>query len=65
MTDPQEINAQEVDFEAYSFVTLARIYDLLCVIARAVDINGAEQVLDAHERGLLLGAPPALDMSEQ
>jgi hypothetical protein len=65
MGEPQEINAQEVDFDSYSFVTLARIYDLLAVIARAVSPQEAETVLDAHERGLLVGAPPALDMREE
>ena len=63
--ETQEIDAGDFDFEGASFVTLARIYDLLCVIARAIDKDSAEEVLDAHERGLLLGAPPALDMTGQ
>jgi len=49
--------------ETASFITLARIYDLLAVIARAVSPEEAKAVLDAHEQGILIGSPPAIDMA--
>lgn len=52
------------DMETASFITLARIYDLLAVIARAVSPEEAKAVLNAHEQGILIGSPPALDMQE-
>jgi hypothetical protein len=53
------------DMETASFITLARIYDLLAVIARAVSPEEAKAILDAHEQGILIGSPPALDMREE
>jgi len=51
------------DMETASFITLARIYDLLAVISRAVSPEEAKAVLDAHEQGILIGSPPAIDMA--
>lgn len=57
-----EVNASEFDYEAASFVTLARIYDLLAVIARGVNKEAADEVLDAHEHGVIIGSVPYIEM---
>jgi hypothetical protein len=48
------------DFGPPIFITLARIYDLLAVLALEANPKGAGQVLALHEQGLLKGALPSL-----
>lgn len=62
MAEVEEVGIDNI--EIASFITLARIYDLLAVIARGVNPEEAKAVLDAHEQGILIGSPPALDMQE-
>jgi hypothetical protein len=48
------------DFGPPIFITLARIYDLLAVLALEASPKAAGQVLALHEQGLLKGAMPSL-----
>jgi hypothetical protein len=48
------------DFGPPIFITLARIYDLLSLIAISVNPTGAGQILAMHEQGLIKGALPSL-----
>jgi hypothetical protein len=57
---PQEWSAQ--DMGPPIFITLARIYDLIAVLAINADPAAAGQVLALHEMGLLKGALPSLAM---
>jgi hypothetical protein len=40
-------------------IMLARQYDLLMLLARSADPEGAKFIAEAHERGHLLAAPPS------
>lgn len=65
--EPGEEEVQEwssQDMGPPIFITLARIYDLLAVIAINTDPEAAGQVLALHEMGLLKGAMPSLAMPE-
>ena len=61
-----ELNDKNGDYDVVEeflpplYVQLARVYDLLAVIAMKVDPHNAERVLDKHEVGKFYGAPPAL-----
>jgi hypothetical protein len=50
----------EQDFLPAIYVTLARIYDLLAIVALTKDGENALRVLAMHEQGKLKGAPPFL-----
>ena len=49
---------EEVD-PTPALIILARCYDLLAVIARGVNPTEAEQIMRAHEEGILFMPPPA------
>lgn len=40
-------------------IILARLYDLLGIIARGINPTEAEQVMRAHEEGILFMPPPS------
>lgn len=60
-----EVEAEFLRDPATSFIVLARMYDLLAVIARAVSLEDAEKVLEAHERGEIIGPVPMLGQEEE
>lgn len=64
LTNPEDINTVD-EFLPPLYVQLARIYDLMAVIAIAQNSELAEEVLDLHEKGKFFGAPPALAMDEE
>ena len=63
LVDPSEYDTVE-EFLPPLYVQLARIYDLMAVVALAQNEELAEEVLDLHEKGKFFGAPPALAADE-
>ena len=65
MQPEPEINLHEaMDLESVApvvVITLARIYDMLTVIANSMDPATTQAIVKAHELGQLFGPPPALD----
>lgn len=56
---------EDQNFMPPIYITLARIYDLLAVIALKFDAKGAEKILNLHEQGHLMGDPPSLSLEEE
>ena len=57
--DPEE-KFEDQNFSPATYVTLARIYDLLAVIALVANPVAAQKVLNLHEAGKLYGSDPYL-----
>lgn len=53
-----EVEITKEQRETAILITLARIYDLMCVIANEIAPNASAEVFDLHEEGKLYGAPP-------
>lgn len=47
-------------FEAVVMIELARIYDLLSIIANAADPGRLESIMEMHKIGKLNAPPPAM-----
>lgn len=62
--EPQPPAFEDQNFDAPTYVTLARIYDLLAVIAISLNPQGAGAILDLHEDGHLKGSPPYLKLDD-
>ena len=60
-----ELNAAETDWGIVNFITLARIYDMLTIIALSMDKAGTEKLLAAHEQGIIVNAMPSLNVQEE
>ena len=68
-TKKSPVTTDDLEFENQNFqppiyITLARLYDLLAVIALKVDPESAEGVISAHEAGRLVGESPYLVFDE-
>lgn len=59
----KDLAFEDQNFDPPMYITLARMYDLLAIIALKVSPESAEAILDLHEDGHLTGSPPkfALD----
>jgi len=57
---PAEPEFEDQNFQPPIYITLARMYDLLAVIALSADPKRAEEILNAHESGHLWAEAPYL-----
>ena len=62
--ETDDLNFEDQNFDPPIYITLARIYDLLAIIAMKVDPLIAENALNAHESGSLIGEPPYLSFED-
>jgi hypothetical protein len=62
---PAELVFEDQNFQPPIYITLARMYDLLAVIALKADPDRAEQILSAHEAGHLWAESPYLVLDDE
>lgn len=48
-----------------NYIMLHRIYDVLTVMANAVDPDKTSKMIDLHEQGFLLGPSPSFTPGEE
>lgn len=58
--DPSEDPFSAENIGTIQFIMLARIYDLMMVDLNSRNPEAANQVLEAHRRGAILGTAPVL-----
>lgn len=51
---------EDQNFDPPIYITLARIYDMLTIIALAANPAGTKKIIDLHEKGHLKGPEPTL-----
>ena len=54
-----ESNNLEDNLPMVNYIMLHRIYDMLTIMANAVDPEKTSKMIDYHEQGFLLGPSPA------
>lgn len=59
-----ELSFEDQNFSPPIFITLARIYDLLALIAVKIDPVEADRILNAHEAGHIIADPPYLNFED-
>ena len=62
---PTELVFEDQNFQPPIYITLARMYDLLAVIALNANPDRAEQILTAHEAGHLWAESPYLVLDDE
>ena len=55
----------EENLPMVNYIMLHRIYDVLTIMANAVDPDKTSKIIDLHEQGFLLGPAPSFTPSEE
>lgn len=55
----------EENLPMVNYIMLHRVYDVLTIMANAVDPDKTSKMIDLHEQGFLLGPAPSFTPSEE
>jgi hypothetical protein len=64
MTEEQKSESIEENLDMVNYIMLARIYDMITILANKADPEKTAQMIEYHDKGFLLGPGPSFTPAE-